>query len=114
MSKNEFLEYVLNDAMQGIRGVSAHAMFGAHGLYKDGVIFGIVDEDQLYLKVDKTNQPEYQACQSQPLIYEGKNRKKIALPYWEVPLEVLEDREKLAEWVEKSTLVSHRAKKTKL
>ena len=113
VGKNGFLEYVLYDAMHGITGVTARAMFGAFGLYKEGVVFGIVDDDQLYLKVDQTNLSEYKACQSQPLTYEGKNKKEIVLPYWEVPVDVLEDREKLAEWVEASVHVSQRAKKSK-
>ncbi len=113
MSKNGFIEYVLHDAMQGIDGLTAKAMFGGHGLYKDGVVFGIIADDQLYFKVDVKNLPQYKERGSQPFKYEGKNRKLIALSYWEVPAEILEDRELLAEWVEASVAASLRNAKTK-
>ena len=58
MGKNSFVEYILRDAMEGIDGVTAKAMFGGHGLYKKGVIFGIIADDALYFKVDDKNRPE--------------------------------------------------------
>src|SRR3989338_9672092 len=99
MSKNSFVNYVLHDAMQGIRGVTARAMFGGYGLYKDGVVFGIIADDELYFKVDEKNLPSYKQHGSQPFTYEGKNHKMIAMSYWVVPAEILEDREPLAKWV---------------
>ncbi len=113
MSKNGFVDYVLYDAMQGIRGLTAKAMFGGHGLYKDGVGFGIIADDELYFKVDEKNLPQYKERDSRPFTYEGKNHKMIAMSYWEVPAEILEDREPLAEWVDASVAVSQRKAKTK-
>lgn len=113
MSKNGFLQYVLHDAMHGITGVTARPMFGAYGLYKDGTVFGIVDGEELYFKVDAKNLPRYRLRHSRPLTYEGKSRKVIALPYWEVPAEVLEDREALVEWVNASVAISRPAMKIK-
>ncbi len=111
--KNGFLEYVLSDAMQGIRGVTAKAMFGGFGLYKEGIVFGIIADDELYFKVDEKNLSWYKECHSKPFTYEGKNRKMIVMSYWEVPAEVLEDRELLADWVDKSVAASLRKKKSK-
>ncbi len=113
MSKNGFVDYVLHDAMQGIRGLTARAMFGGYGLYKDGVVFGIIADDELYFKVDEKNLPQYKERGSQPFKYEGKNRKVIAMSYWEVPAEILEDRERLGEWVDASVAASRRKAKTK-
>ena len=104
---------MLQDAMQGIHGVTARAMFGGHGLYKDGVVFGIIADDALYFKVDEKNLPQYKERDSRPFTYEGKNRKMIAMSYWEVPAEILEDREGLAEWLDASVAVSQRRVKTK-
>lgn len=136
MSKTSFVEYVIHDAMQGVRGVTpphvssiakqsvrsadetgggvtAKAMFGGHGLYKDGVVFGIIADDELYFKVDDKNLARYKEHQSRPFTYEGKNKKVITMSYWEVPVEILEDRERLAEWIDASVAASRRAKKTK-
>ncbi len=107
-AKSEFLEYVLSDAMQGIRGVTARAMFGGYGLYKDETIFGVIADDRLYFKVDEKNLLEYKTGGSEPFTYEGKKRKMITMSYWEVPAEILEDRERLVEWVDASVAASRR------
>ena len=52
---NEFVEYVTQDLLSSLRGITARAMFGGFGIYKDGVMFGIVVDGELYFKVDDTN-----------------------------------------------------------
>ncbi len=94
--------------MQGIHGVTAKAMFGGYGLYKDGTVFGIIAEGELYFKVDEKNLPEYKDRGSRPFTYEGKKRKIITMSYWEVPPDVLEDREQLSDWVDASVAASSR------
>ena len=39
---NEFVEYVTQDLLSSLRGITARAMFGGFGIYKDYVMFGIV------------------------------------------------------------------------
>ena len=112
-TKSDFLGYVLRDAMQEIRGVTARAMFGGHGIYKDGVIFAIIVKDELYLKADEKNLSEYKKRGSEPFSYEGKNKKMVAMSYWRLPAEVLEDREMLADWVEASVAASRRGRMKK-
>lgn len=98
MGKSDFVQYVVEDLLSGVKGVSARAMFGGHGVYRDGVIFGIVVDDVLYFKVGKTNLKQYEAAGSSPFTYLAKGRKKVAMSYWEVPANVLDDRTALAEW----------------
>lgn len=110
-TKSSFLDYVLQDAMQEIEGITAKAMFGGYGLYKEGVVFGIIADEQLYFKVDDTNRVEYEKRGSRPFSYEGKNRKRITMSYWEVPAEILEDRSILVEWVDASVAASKNTKR---
>ena len=112
-SKTDFLSYILDDAMNGIPGITARAMFGGYGLYKDGVIFGIIADDELYFKTGDSNQKDYTSAGSRPFTYEGKKGKKIALSYWEVPSDVLENREEIEVWINKAVKVSLKAKKGK-
>ncbi|MBI3252940.1 MAG: TfoX/Sxy family protein [Candidatus Omnitrophica bacterium] len=106
---NGFVEYVLRDALGQVRGVTARAMFGGHGLYRDGVIFGLIADDELYFKVDAKNLPEYRKRGSRPFTYGGRNGKRITMSsYWEVPAEILEDRRALEKWVEASVRATKR------
>lgn len=94
MKRNEFVEYLIGDQLASIPGMSAKAMFGGFGIYLEGTIVGIVAEDELYLKVDETNQSVYEAMGSTPFQYSRKGH-ETTMSYWKVPSEVLEDRERL-------------------
>ena len=86
-------------------------MFGGYGLYKDGVIFGIIANDELYFKVDDTNKQRYESAGSHPFMYEGhKSRKPMAMSYWLVETE---DKELLTQMVEESYQISLANKKSK-
>lgn len=98
MKNNGFVEYVVHDLFAGIAGIAARAMFGGHGLYKNGLIFGIIIDGTLYFKVDDVLMKKYEAMGSRPFTYEQRG-KTYALKYWTVPSEVLADRETLEQWM---------------
>ncbi len=50
MKRSGFVEYLVHDLLADMRGVSARAMFGGWGIYKEGIMFGLVDEDELFLR----------------------------------------------------------------
>ena len=106
MRKNDFVDYVLKDLLSGIRGIRCRAMFGAYGVYQDDTIFGIIDEDMLYLKADDTHKRPFEEAGSQPLRDTSAKGKEIAGPYWTVPADILEDREELTRWVERAIDIS--------
>ena len=111
-SRDDFVRYVTEDLLSGMRGTTARAMFGGHGLYKDGVIFGIIVDDVLYLKVDETNRSDYEAEGSQPFTYQAKGRSKpTAMSYWEVPARFTDDRDAVTALAEKSLAINLRAKR---
>jgi DNA transformation protein len=100
MSRNSgFLQYILEEVLSDIEGLTSRGMFGGYGLYKNGVIFGMIIED------------EYIQKESKPFMYEGKNKKQVSLNYYTVPSEVMEDREEIQLWVEKAYSVGKSAKK---
>jgi DNA transformation protein len=112
MSRNSgFLQYILEEVLSDIEGLTSRGMFGGYGLYKNGVIFGMIIEDQLYFKVNDTTRHEYIQKESKPFMYEGKNKKQVSLNYYTVPSEVMEDREEIQLWVEKAYSVCKSAKK---
>lgn len=111
MNGKEFVEYVVHDLLAGISGVTARAMFGGHGLYRNGVIFGIIVEGEVYFKVDDVLQKKYEELGSKPFTYD-RDGKICAMRYWVVPSQVSVDRELLDQWVSWSCALSS-AKKIK-
>ncbi len=86
-------------------------MFGGYGLYKDGIIFGIIVDEELYLKTDETNRKEYESFGSRPFTYDRGKNQKTTMSYWLIPEDILEDRRRLEELVFCSTEINCSRKK---
>lgn len=108
----EYRDWVL-EQLAGAGSVSGRRMFGGYSLYLDGTIFGIVAHDVVYFKVDDSNRPDFEAVGMGPFRPFGDS--DVVMQYYEVPPDVLEDREQLAEWAHRAAAASRRAssKRTK-
>ena len=106
---NSFHEYVLYDLLGDIPGTTSRAMFGGWGVYKDGTIFAIISDGELYFKVYKSNQADYEKCGSHPFEYAREGR-QVPLSYWLLPEEIMEDQEKLFAWAQTSVDINRRSK----
>jgi DNA transformation protein len=105
---DEFIDYVI-DQLAGWADVSVRRMFGGAGLYADGVMFGLIADDIAYLKVDDSNRKEFERAASRPFNpYPDKARKVVVSSYYEIPVDVLEDRNQLAVWAERSLKIARR------
>lgn len=102
---DEFLDYVL-DQFSDWGGVTIRKMFGGASLYRDGKTFGLVADDVLYLKVDDSNRSMYVDAGSTP--FRPYPDRDATMPYYEIPAEVLEDREALVRWAERSLAIPKR------
>lgn len=101
MADESFKDYVL-DQLKNVGGITARAMFGGYGIYKNGLMFGLIAEKGLYFKVDDGNRLDFEAKKSEPFVYESAGRKPVAMSYWHVPDDVLEDVDALAEWAKRA------------
>jgi DNA transformation protein len=84
--------------------VTARPMFGGVGLYHDGLFFGLLDDDTTFLKVDDETRPDYEALGMEPFRPPGE----VSKNYYQLPAEVLEDRETLRVWVGKAVAAARR------
>ena len=107
----EFLAF-LQDQFERFGDVNFRRMFGGTGLFRDGVMFGIVARDTLFLKTDDRSRSKYESAGMGPFQYERKG-KTLSLGYHEVPVEVLEDGDTLAEWASSAHDVALNAKNRK-
>ena len=96
-----FVEHVI-DLLHDFGGVSARRMFGGYGLYRRGVMFALVFEDVLYLKVDQINRPDFIAAGMEPFTYEHNSAKTVEMPYWQAPSELFDDAEAMVHWADRA------------
>lgn len=106
--RQDFIDYLLGDLFRELDGVSTKNMFGGIGLYLDGSIFGFTGPDgELMFKVDDTNREDYENLGGEQFVYTGhKNKGPVAMPYYTVPAEIIEDPERLADWARTSAGIS--------
>ena len=84
-------------------------MFGGHGLYCDGVFFGIVHDDTLYLKADAVNRAEFDRAGCEIFSYSRKG--KIAtLNFYRAPEDAMDAPQRMLPWARKALEAALRAR----
>ena len=102
---DEYLTYVI-DQLEYLGPVQSRRMFGGAGLYFEGLFFAIVADDVLYFKVDDSNRADYEAAGMGP--FKPFPDKSEVMQYYEVPIDVLENRDTLRDWADKAVRVAER------
>lgn len=100
-----FKSFVL-DGLEAVGDLTARSMFGGVGLYCDGVFFGIIASDVLYLKVDEENRRDYERAGSRP--FRPYTHRSGTMQYWAVPLVVLESAPELVAWAREAVKAAKR------
>lgn len=114
MSASDSFADFLSDLLGGLGGVTVRRMFGGSGVFCDGLMFAIVADDVLFLKVDDGNRAAFEAEGLGPLTYEAKGR-TVVLPYWQVPERLFDEPDEMLAWARAALLAARRsaAKKPK-
>jgi DNA transformation protein len=114
MPNTAFVDFIL-EVLRPWRPVSAKSMFGGHGVYHAGLMFALIADAQLYLKVDAESRGEFEAAGLPPFEYEAKGR-RVSLSYHRAPDAMLDEPELAREWAERgwqAALRAHLLKKAK-
>ncbi len=110
-SRNEFADYVV-ELMSEWATVSARKMFGGHGIYRDGMMFALIVEDELFFKADAFNVAQFKSEDSHPFTYQSKTR-IVEVSYWSAPPACLESPVAMSDWCQfgfAAALRAHTAK----
>ena len=108
MKNDSFMGFVM-DQLSALPDLRAKAMFGGYGLYQGRDFFAILMDGRIYFKTDEQTRDAYLERGMEPFIYE-KARRTMTMKYFEVPPEVLENRDEFVEW---ATQAVHAGKKSK-
>ena len=98
------------------RPVTVRRMFGGAGIFCDGLMFALVFDGAIYLKVDDASIPDFEREGSRPFVYtRAKSPGKIgraSLSYWRLPERLYDDPEELTVWAERALAIARRKKTT--
>ncbi len=104
----DFLAFVV-EQLSRVTPVTSRRMFGGAGLYAGEVFFGVIDNNQLFLRTGPGNLADYEAQDCAPFQPMGPGTKPMS--YHELPGGVLEDIRALRLWTAKSITEARAAKK---
>lgn len=89
--------------------ITLRRMFGGHGVYHDGLMFGLVIDETLYLKCDPLNAADFEAEGLEPFTYSDRNGRRAVMSYRQAPEALLDDPELAAQWARKAYAAAVRA-----
>lgn len=110
MAYTEDYKTYVDDQLSELNDYTSKKMFGGVGYFKDGAMFGAIMDNVFRLKADDSTVERYTERGMGPHKVPSKN---MTMPYYEVPVEVLEDRTELKKWAEEAFEVAFRTKKKK-
>ncbi|MFT7472366.1 MAG: DNA transformation protein [Kiritimatiellia bacterium] len=96
IEQREYVAHIV-DLLQFFGPVESKSMFGGFGVFLEGLMFGLVAGNELYLKVDAKNRQDYEDLGLQAFSF-GKNGKEFKMSYHQAPEEAMEDAELLSDW----------------
>lgn len=107
-ASREYQEHLL-EMLDPMGGVSARRMFGGAGLFKSGLMFALISDDVLYLKVDDSTRPDFEARGMGPFVYQSKGGRRSLASYQQVPDDLFDDPDEMNAWCLKAFDVALKA-----
>jgi DNA transformation protein len=107
VASDSFGEF-LREQLAPLGRVTMRRMFGKTGVFCDGLMFGMVTKDTLYLRVDDHNRAAFMEAGSfPPLSYEKKGC-TIDLSFWRAPEWLLDEPDELVAWAREALAAASR------
>jgi DNA transformation protein and related proteins len=101
----------IEDMFQSVGPIAIKRMFGGKSIYVNGTIIAIEYQDEILLKADAESAPHFVDAGCRQWVYEGKNGKVAAMPYWSIPDDAHDDMDLMAKWMHLALEAGMRAKK---
>ena len=107
VASDSFAEF-LREQLAPLGRVTMRRMFGKTGVFCDGLMFGMVTDNTLYLRVDDHNRAAFKEAESAPpLNYEKKGR-TIDLSFWRAPERLFDEPDELVTWARAALAAARR------
>jgi DNA transformation protein len=107
VASDSFAEF-LREQLAPLGGITMRRMFGKTGVFCDGVMFGMVTENTLYLRVDDENKETFKEAEAYPPLNYAKGGGTIDLSFWRIPERLFDEPEEFVAWARAALAAAHR------
>jgi DNA transformation protein and related proteins len=104
----------IRELFASFRPVAAKRMFGGIGLYADGLMFGLIFDSVIYLRVDAASIPSFEREGSAPFVY-PLAKHHVGRPsrhFWRLPERLYDDPDELGVWAGRALAVAQQRNDT--
>jgi len=112
VASDSFAEF-LREQLAPLGRVTMRRMFGKTGVFCDGVMFGVVTENMLYLRVDDHNREAFKEARSSPPLNYEKKGATIDLAFWRAPERLFDEPDDLVDWARLALAAARRVAATR-
>jgi DNA transformation protein and related proteins len=104
----------IRELFSQFRPVMIKRMFGGAGIYAEGLMFALVFDDAIYLKVDAASIPDFEREGSKPFVYTRFKTpgrvQRPSLSYWRLPERLYDDPDELSAWAGRALAIAEHRK----
>ena len=97
VASDSFAEF-LRERLAPLGRVTLRRMFGKTGVFCDGLMFGMVTDNMLYLRAYEHNRAAFEEAASFPLLNYEKQGCTIDLAFWRAPERLFDEPDELVTW----------------
>jgi DNA transformation protein len=104
----------IRELFSQFRPVTVKRLFGGAGVYCEGLMFALVFDGAIFLKVDEASIPNFEREGSRPFVYtRAKSPGRVgrhSLSYWRLPERLYDEPDELAVWAARALAIAQRKK----
>jgi DNA transformation protein len=104
----------IRELFSQFRPVTVKRLFGGAGVYCEGLMFALVFDGAIFLKVDEASIPDFEREGSRPFVYtRAKSPGRVgrhSLSYWRLPERLYDEPDELAVWAARALAIAQRKK----
>jgi len=104
----------IRELFSQFRPVTVKRLFGVAGVYCEGLMFALVFDGAIFLKVDEASIPDFEREGSRPFVYtRAKSPGRVgrhSLSYWRLPERLYDEPDELAVWAARALAIAQRKK----
>jgi len=107
VASDSFAEF-LREQLAPLGRVTMRRMFGKTGVFCNGLMFGMVADNMLYLRVDDHNRAVFKEAESFPPLSYEKQGRTLDLSFWRAPEGLLDEPDELMTWARAALAAARR------